>query len=642
MGTSRRTASAAALTLGLVACGGTPPPLEEPRHPTGSTTLAASADFTHLYVANTDEDTVARITLDGDKVEQPLPGRPTRLARAGDRVFVTLRGRRALATLTDTGVGLELDDLVTLGHEPYGVVASEDGARVYVASAMSGRVDELDAGTLEVLRSWSVADEPRWLALHPGGTLYVASAWRGRLTYIDLDSGDAHEASLPERSTFDFEGGGELPLARRITGDPAVSPDGRYLVVPSIYLDNRNPIATPDDPNGPIVDRGGGGYSADRFNPVVAIVPLSGKGKPHMGDAELVLTNTFVGATPVVGYVSAVAVDPTSKVILATVEGAGAVVGLPLEVDAPEGGVFDGLFDDGPRFDNFEFRNAHVLHTSAGPRGLAFVEDDRAFVHGFLDRTVERFDAGTVRDAVASFDEDRAFAPGAFESRAGQSLATSDRTLPIAIEQGRRLFFSTRDSRMSLEGSGVSCALCHAEGRTDGITWHFTTGARQTPSLAGQVSLTEPVRWEGDRATVEDDARSTSQGLMGGSGIADEDLGAIAAFIDWTPDVDSPRSRVDDPAVARGRAIFERPDVACASCHNGERFTDNRSYAMFGMREVQTRSLVGVAGSPPYLHDGFAATLRDLLVRVRSGEMGDTSSLSDAELDDLEAYLLSL
>ena len=63
---------------------------------------------------------------------------------------------------------------------------------------------------------------------------------------------------------------------------------------------------------------------------------------------------------------------------------------------------------------------------------------------------------------------------------------------------------------------------------------------------------------------------------------------------------------------------------------------------MFELDAVQTRSLVGIAGSPPYFHDGSAATLRDVLQRVRDGSMGFTGTLSDAEVDDLELYLKSL
>jgi len=57
---------------------------------------------------------------------------------------------------------------------------------------------------------------------------------------------------------------------------------------------------------------------------------------------------------------------------------------------------------------------------------------------------------------------------------------------------------------------------------------------------------------------------------------------------------------------------------------------------------VRTRSLEGLATTAPYLHDGSVESVGALLVRLQDGSMGDTSSRSDAERADLEAFLLSL
>jgi mono/diheme cytochrome c family protein len=150
------------------------------------------------------------------------------------------------------------------------------------------------------------------------------------------------------------------------------------------------------------------------------------------------------------------------------------------------------------------------------------------------------------------------------------------------------------------------------------------------------------VRWEGDRETVAIDAMSTSSNLMGGSGLSASDADAIEKFIDTNPEVDVPRKASSDEAATRGRAIFERADVGCAGCHNGPRYTDNRVYSLFGLPRAKTRSLVGVAASAPYLHDGSAATLKDVVIRGRDGSMGNTSMLSDSEIDDLVKYLETL
>ena len=56
-----------------------------------------------------------------------------------------------------------------------------------------------------------------------------------------------------------------------------------------------------------------------------------------------------------------------------------------------------------------------------------------------------------------------------------------------------------------------------------------------------------------------------------------------------------------------------------------------------------TPSLRGVWHTAPYLHDGSAPTLRDVVVTHNPTDRhGHTSHLSEVELQDLVAFLLSL
>jgi cytochrome c peroxidase len=58
---------------------------------------------------------------------------------------------------------------------------------------------------------------------------------------------------------------------------------------------------------------------------------------------------------------------------------------------------------------------------------------------------------------------------------------------------------------------------------------------------------------------------------------------------------------------------------------------------------VDTPSLVGLATSAPYYHDGSAQTLYAVLEGKGSIHgMGRTSRLSDGEIDDLVAYMQTL
>jgi cytochrome c peroxidase len=58
---------------------------------------------------------------------------------------------------------------------------------------------------------------------------------------------------------------------------------------------------------------------------------------------------------------------------------------------------------------------------------------------------------------------------------------------------------------------------------------------------------------------------------------------------------------------------------------------------------LDTPTLVELWRTAPYLHDGSAATIRDVITKLNAhNRHGKTSHLSPQQLDDLEAYLVSL
>jgi cytochrome c peroxidase len=101
------------------------------------------------------------------------------------------------------------------------------------------------------------------------------------------------------------------------------------------------------------------------------------------------------------------------------------------------------------------------------------------------------------------------------------------------------------------------------------------------------------------------------------------------------------------PAAQRGRAVFRK--ARCDACHHGPYFTNLERHDLgIGRgpdmaRPMDTPTLIEVWRTAPYLHDGRAADLRSLLVEHNVQDAhGRTSALSEAELEDLLAYLRSL
>ncbi|MFG0252697.1 MAG: hypothetical protein ACF8NJ_07495, partial [Phycisphaerales bacterium JB038] len=99
----------------------------------------------------------------------------------------------------------------------------------------------------------------------------------------------------------------------------------------------------------------------------------------------------------------------------------------------------------------------------------------------------------------------------------------------------------------------------------------------------------------------------------------------------------------------RGKLLYESPKLGCLDCHAPPLYTNLKMFDVGTRGELDrhdafdTPTLVELWRTAPYLHDGSAATLREVLIeRNRADKHGKTTQLSDAEIDDLVAYMLSL
>jgi cytochrome c peroxidase len=101
-------------------------------------------------------------------------------------------------------------------------------------------------------------------------------------------------------------------------------------------------------------------------------------------------------------------------------------------------------------------------------------------------------------------------------------------------------------------------------------------------------------------------------------------------------------------AAERGKQVFFDGRTGCASCHPAGLFTDLKGYdvgtrgASDSSPHFDTPTLVELWRTAPYLHDGSAATLEDVIVSNTDDRHGRTSHLAKSEIDDLIMYLRSL
>jgi hypothetical protein len=138
------------------------------------------------------------------------------------------------------------------------------------------------------------------------------------------------------------------------------------------------------------------------------------------------------------------------------------------------------------------------------------------------------------------------------------------------------------------------------------------------------------------------------------------ELDALAAFLKSLDTYHaSPFRNADGTLTAdgvAGRAIFKR--LGCNFCHTGADATDSsrgKLHDVGTLKEssgqrggepllgIDTPTLNGVWETAPYLHDGSAATLKDVLTTQNPDDRhGFASSLGEAELGQLVAYVQQL
>lgn len=320
--------------------------------------------------------------------------------------------------------------------------------------------------------------------------------------------------------------------------------------------------------------------------------------------------------------------------------------------------------------DPWNRREVTRLAVDRAPQGLAFdASTGRLFVQNFLGRSVSAF-------AVDDLLED-----GQSEPVLLSTIATTlSEVLPPQILQGKQIFYNAADSRMSDDGY-TTCAACHLDGRSDGRVWDFTQlgeGLRNTTSLRGNAGLGRGlVHWSGNFDEIQD-FEVPIRNLFGGLGFMSDadyfsggrnhplgppkagfssELDALAAYVGSLDQDDRSPYRNTDGSLTvdgiAGRVLFTQ--LQCQRCHAGTAFTDSAqgyrhdvgtltaaSGSRLGGRlmALDTPTLRGLFASAPYLHDGSAETLTDVLItRNPGGNHGDVAALSIAQRHQLEAFL---
>lgn len=593
--------------------------------PVAPSAIVATADGQRFFVAAAAGRTVLVLNAHGAiQCRLAVPGAPSGLALSSDgrTLAVTCAAPASVVCLVDAA-SLSIRAQWSAGHTAMAPLFSPDGATLYVCERFNHAVSIWDARTGTRLAQVPVVREPVAAALTPKGErLLVAN---------HLPHGRADQevitamVSVIDTTQRRVEASLALPNGSGLLLGIAVSPDGRHAAV-------THNIATFQLPT----------YRVQRGFMNTSAVSLVSLAHLRVINSVLVDEEESGAATPwAVGW------TPDGSRLLITHAGAhelslidfpallARLERLPLQPVAGErsdGTLRARCAADVPADLGFLHGiRERIKLRGNGPRSLAMA-GGKAWVANYFSDSIDVVNLAAPRGGTASVN-----------------LGATARMSPA--RRGERLF---NDATLCFQ-QWQSCAGCHSfDARSDALNWDLLNDGRGNPKNSRSLlhaHRTPPAMSLGVRASAEVAVRAGLRFILF-SAQPEEVARSIDAYLQTLEPVRSPileEGRLS-AAAQRGQRLFADPTVGCARCHAGDLFTDLQRYDVSshswqerpGLR-FDTPTLVEVWRTAPYLHDGSALTVRDVLAdHNRKDRHGRTAHLRPDQVDDLAAYVLSL
>jgi DNA-binding beta-propeller fold protein YncE/mono/diheme cytochrome c family protein len=587
--------------------------------------LAATQDG-RLFVACATAERVLCFDASSRKVTGSIsvPAPPSGLALSPDdtRLYVTCAAPRSSICIVDTGT-LKVIGSLSAGHTAMSSVVSPNGKTLYVCNRFDNNVSEFDLTSSTEETRMVGGREPVSTALARDGRLllvadllpegrtdvpYVAAVVRA----LEVDTGEVvKEFHLPNGST-------SLEAV-------SVSPDGKYAVVTHLIAQfNKTPI-----------------HLYARWMNGNALTVLDLARMQVLG--TVLLDDRGRGAANPRG----VAWSPDGKILLVTHAGTDEIslidfpslvkkmLTMPAPVDLGNRAIVASLPSEVistanyiPFFPSIRWRIS-LPQGDLGPRS-AVILGDTAYVANYFSDTLTVIDLREPSTRIASV---------ALGPKPNMDLRRTG-----------ELYF--HDARICFEG-WQSCASCHpGDARSDGLNWDLLNDGTGNPKNTRSLLLafeTPPAMSLGVRPNAAAAVRAGIRHILFShqpDGVAD----AIDAYLKSLKPVPSPYlvdGKLTD-AARRGKRVFAL--AGCAGCHTPPLFTDLRPHDVGTQGAFDkptdrfyTPGLVECWRTAPYLHDGSAATIGEVItLRNQHDRHGATSKLSASRIEDLVRYVLSL
>lgn len=578
--------------------------------------ITRSVDGSRVFIAMEDPPSVMVVDANSGTVSAtwPLPETPhgLKVTPDGSRLLASagIAPGRLLTLNASTG---EVVSSIPCGHSPESVEVAPDGKTAFICNPFENRVETVDLTANRVLATIPAVRQPAAACLKPdGGALYAANL---------LPTGPANTGDIAAEITVADTAAGRTCSIRLPNGSTDVraltaSADGRFVY--AVHTLARYGLPTTQ------LDRGWMNTSA------LSVIETG----QNRFAATILLDDIDLGAA----NPSGIAVSRDGRFLAITHAGTHEL----------------SLIDRAALHDRID-RAARGEAVTAVSHSIKDLPNDLSFLYGIRKRI--KLNGNGPREVIAT---EHGFALICYFSRTlhlvrtGPDLTAEVRDIALApdwrettAQRGERLFHDATRCFQQWQ----SCITCHPGVRTDALNWDLLNDGvgnpKQTKSLLFSIQ-TPPAMISGIRRDAETAIRTGTRYILFAHP-TEEDANAIAAFLKNLKPVPSPalvNGELSESA-KRGKDVFDL--ASCSDCHTGEYLSDGRLHHVgtgTGREEGKpwdTPTLREIWRTAPYLHDGRAATLEDVIGAANPDDRhGETSTLTTEQRRDLVEYLRSL
>jgi len=579
--------------------------------------LVADNEGKKLYVAEATANQIAVFDIAAGKVKKviPLPDPPSGLALApsGQILYVTGAvpdGRIHVVNLKTGGI----HSILTGGHTPNAPVVSPDGETLYVCNQFNNNVTVIDLESDKELAKVPVPREPIAAAVTPDGKLlFVANLLPAGAADADYV---AAEVSIIDTAANKVAANIQLPNGSTGLRGICISPDGEYAYVTHVLARYQLPTTQ--------LERGWMNTNA------LSIIDVSKRklfNTVILDDVDLGAANPWgVACTDDGSYICVTHAGTHEVSVIDRTKLHNKLTSLAQVVK-----VYDASLTAANVPNDLAFLvglRRRLKLAGNGPRGLAIIGTNVYVAEYFTD-------------SIGIVDVNPEILHRA------RSLALAQEKPLTTVRKGEMLF---NNASLCFQ-NWQSCASCHpGGGRVDALNWDLLNDGIGNPKNTRSLLLahkTPPAMVTGARPDAETAVRSGIKHIQFAVR-PEEDAVAIDEYLKSLKPIPSPylvKGKLSTSA-KRGKKIFAK--AACAECHAGQMYTDMNKYNVETGKSLDknlafdTPTLIEVWRTAPYLYDGRAVTIKEVLKKHNPGDKhGVTSNLTENEINDLAEFVLS-